>query len=351
MSNVLDDRALVIPSGIRIEVDGEALSIGNQGDVVIRGQVSFQLKRLFSEQGSVILESNEPLSLSRVEAPNGDIRLKGQLTVQSLVAKRVALLGGSLTVRQIVAQEEVYLAGETLQADMVLAPRVDIDARLKGRATVLESKNDIGPNMLKGGFRLDEYLEIFPTGKDLLEQYPDVKARLEGWGKEVGGSSSSLLAELSAPVAAPKVEVKAPEAAPTRRRESNNEPIEISSAEVDGGAAKSSAQDDGGDDDGDDDLSETPREVVSPKGMSVEELYQHLSDSFLKIIGSYSDVKLPPPLSTLEDLIEERKFDAMKKQLTSLWNELLQYHKREGLHIANTVTQNIQEMRRLLADR
>lgn len=341
MSKVLDDRALVIPSGIRIEVDGEALSIGNQGDVVIRGQVSFQLKRLFSEEGSVVLESATPLTLSRVEAPNGDIRLKGSITVQSLVGRRVALLGGNLTVRQIVADQEVYLSGDSLQADMVLAPRVDIDPRLKGRATVMESKNDIGPNMLKGGFRLDEYLEIFPGGKDLLEQYPDVKARLDGWGNASASADSSILAELSAP--APKAE--APAEASPRRRETSNEPIEISSAEVDGNAK--SAQDDGSDDSDDD--NDTPRE--SGKLMDIDELYQHMSDSFLKIIGSYSDVKLPPPLSTLEELIEERKFDAMKKQLTSLWNELLQYHKREGLHISNAVTQNIQEMRRLLSDR
>jgi hypothetical protein len=79
-----------------------------------------------------------------------------------------------------------------------------------------------------------------------------------------------------------------------------------------------------------------------------EELYHKLSESFLRIHNCYADLKLPPPLQTIETLIEERRFDVLKRQLTGLWNELLQYHKREGLHIANPVTHNIQDMKRHL---
>lgn len=345
MSQSVNNQALVIPSGIQIQAEGDAFNIGNQGDVVLRGQVSFPLRRLFSENGSIVLESQEPLTLTRVEAPNGDIRLKGNLTVQTLVAKRVAFLGGNLTVRQVVAQEEVYLSGDTLQADMVLAPRVDIDARLRGRATVLESKNDIGPNMLKGGFRLDEYLEIFPSGRELLEQYPDVKARLEGWPEVAVPGESTLLADMKAQEAGATAPAapKAADAASSRRRETSNEPIEISSAELEGDNSSAHEKEETGN------WTEAAAPLVAKAGVSIDELYQHLSDSFLRIIGSYSDIRLPPPLATLEVLIEERQFDAMKEQLTGLWNDLLKYHKKEGLQIASTVTQNIQEMRRQLA--
>lgn len=350
MSKSLDEQALVIPSGLQIVAEGEAFNIGNKGDVVLRGQVGFSLRRLFSEEGSVTLESTEPLTLSRVEAPHGDIRIKGALTIQTLVAKRVALLGGNLNVRQLVASEEVYLSGESLQADMIMAPRVDIDARLKGRATVLESKNDIGPNMLKGGFRLDEYLEIFPTGQALLDQYPEVKAHLEGWAEVVAPAESSLLKELTppAPAPAPAPAPRPAESARARRAEQNAQPIEISSAELAGDSISIVPNSPVTYDE--DERTDARRELPESRRLEGEALYQRLSDSFLKIISHYSDVRLPPPLSTLEGLIEERRFDAIKKDLTKLWTELLQFHKREGVHVANAVTQNIQEMRKLVSD-
>lgn len=351
MSKSLDEQALVIPAGLQIVAEGEAFNIGNKGDVILRGQVGFSLRRLFSEEGSVTLESTEPLTLSRVEAPNGDIRIKGALTIQTLVAKRVALMGGNLHVRQLVASEEVYLSGESLQADLIMAPRVDIDARLKGRATVLESKNDIGPNMLKGGFRLDEYLEIFPTGQALLDQYPEVKARLEGWADVLAPAESSLLKELTAPAPAPAPAppvARPAESARARRAEQNAQPIEISSAELAGDSISIVPNSPVTDEE--DERTDAHRELPESRRLEGEALYQRLSDNFLKIISHYSDVRLPPPLSTLEGLIEERRFDAIKKDLTKLWTELLQFHKREGVHVANAVTQNIQEMKKLVSD-
>lgn len=366
MSLPNDEQTLVIPSGFQIETSEQGLSISNSGDVILRGQVAFPLRALASRQGSVLLQGQDPVQFTRIEAPSGDIRINGNLTVHTLVAKRVIMLGGCLNARQIVASEEIWLSGETLQADMVMAPRVDIDPKLKGRATVLESKNDLGPKQLKGGFRLDEYIEIFPGGKDLLEQYPDVKSRLASWPDAAAPSESSVAAELleasrhSLATASSAIgsEVRA------ARQAQNSQPIEISTAELEGDVltlteadharkellhAEPAQREEESDSSAEDSDADQESEESSGPVQDLEELYQRSTDAFLKILSHYSDVKLPPPISTIEGMIEERRFEDLKGRINGLWHELLQYHKKERLQVDSTVTHNIQELKKLLA--
>lgn len=368
MSNPNDEQTLVIPSGFQVESAEEGFSIGNTGDVVLRGQVAFPLRNLTSRQGSVVLQGQDAFQMNRIEAPEGDIRVSGNLTAQTLVARRIIMLGGTLTVRQLVATEEIWLSGDNLQADMVMAPRVDIDPKLKGRATVLESKNDLGPKQLKGGFRLDEYIEIFPGGKDLLEQYPEVKSRLDSWANAKAVAESSVAAELleasrqslAATSSAIGSEVRA------ARQAQNSQPIEISTAELEGDVltlteadharkeqlqseseAREQEHDTDHDQDGED--AQNSQSDESPV-QDLEELYQRATDTFLKILSNYSDVKLPPPISSIEGLIEERRFEDLKGKINGLWHELLQYHKKERLQVDSTVTHNIQELKKLLSN-
>lgn len=366
MSHPNDEQTLVIPSGFQVESAEEGFSIANTGDVVLRGQVAFPLRHLTSRQGSVVLQGQEAVHIHRIEAPNGDIRVSGNLTAQTLVARRIIMLGGILTARQVVATEEIWLSGDNLQADMVMAPRVDIDPKLKGRATVLESKNDLGPKQLKGGFRLDEYIEIFPGGRDLLEQYPEVKSRLDSWADASPVAESSVAAELleasrqnlAATSSAIGSEVRA------ARQAQNSQPIEISTAELEGDVLtlteadharkeqlqpEPEAREQEHDEDQDDSDDAQSSQAEESPVQDLEELYQRATDTFLKILSNYSDVKLPPPISSIEGLIEERRFEDLKSKINGLWHELLQYHKKERLQVDSTVTHNIQELKKLLS--
>ncbi len=80
------------------------------------------------------------------------------------------------------------------------------------------------------------------------------------------------------------------------------------------------------------------------------ELYESLYAAFLKVKNCYAD-EVPAPLQTLEGMLEARSFKKLKKRIPGLWNELIQYHKRRKLEIANVVTHNIQKMTQILQDR
>lgn len=346
MTKRLDERALVIPPGVRIHAGNDGFTIGNLGDVVIHGKLSIALKRLFSEDGSVDLRTEEPVTLEQIDAPHGEVRISGPVDVRRLFGQKILFESGELKAGSMVAEQGITVKGTSLQADFIVSPSVEIDAGIKGRATVIEAQNDLGPHRLKGGFRLDEYLELFPSGEQILEQYPDVKAYLDKTkagkpeeateeateaedetadedGEEIEELKPASIGDVTSP-GEPEGEVltltDAVHTAPGRPI-GGTEPMTLETRE--------------------------PEELVQE---STDELYQRLSECYLKIMSCYADVQLPPPLQTLESLLEERRFADLKKQITSLWNELLQYHKREGLNIAHAVTHNVQKMKQLLQE-
>ncbi len=319
---------LVIPAGVRIDVGENGFRISNPGDIVIHGALDHPLDVIASSDGSVTLDAADPVTLNRIEAPRGEVKLAGELSVRTVYARRVSMVSGKLSAGSIVAEERIELEGEVLQADILATPSVEISDDLKGRATVIECVEEPGPHRLKGGFRLEEYLDLFPAGDEILAKYPDVNAYLDQASSDEAETTDAD-SSLESIEEVEELEPSSLETADQGDREGEvltlTDPVHTAPGRP---------------------LPESTKEAQSGD----DDLYQYLSETYLKVIGCYTGVSLPPQLRTIERLIESRDFVTLKKRITSLWNELIQYHKREGINLGNTVTHNIQKMKQLLQD-
>jgi len=163
--------ALVLPAGVTLQLEEGALSIQHQGDIVIEGVPAQPLHAVSSEKGNVRLCCPEALSLHRVTAPAGTVSIAGKVTLQSIEAKAVEFGSGALKISVINAAKSIALNGAKIEADVVLAPKVDIAAGLKGRASAIECDNELGPHKLRGGFNLSEFVSLMPTGAAILRAH------------------------------------------------------------------------------------------------------------------------------------------------------------------------------------
>lgn len=394
--------ALVIPSGAQFEASQQGWNVSNKGDVRLSGTPALPFLRITSQEGNVSFVTDSAVTLERIEAAQGEVHLSGSITVHSILAQRVVFEKGNLSVRSLVADQEISIQGEQLQADIILSPQVTISDRTRGRATVIESRNELGATALKGGFRLEDYLELFPNGQAQVEQYPDIKQRLEGWKQ---GVNRLPPAPTPAPVARPTVPVTTtqlttaattppkPTPAPTtpprpttpvvsaRPTAPTNlaalgpaprpmeplQPVSLMSASTDEVVVLMQQDTDDqpevltqpiglrdeGYERGLDDIlmrGDESEAAVETADEGDELLYTRLSDRFHKVLSCYSDTDLPPQISRLEKLIEERQFDTLRKELVPLYHDLLRYHKQKKQHIANAVTASIQDIKRILSD-
>ncbi len=323
MKKEIDTQTLVIPAGVQIEHHENGLRVLNDGDIVILGGLGQPLDQVSSTKGSVTLHTEAPLRLERIEAPHGDVDLAGDLTVNTVMANNVLVGSGKLTAGAIVGEASIRLEGDELAADILATPEVEIADHVRGRATVIESNNELGPHRLKGGFRLSEYLDLFPGGEAILDRYPEVKAFLdrqaeqEAGGATEGGSLESI-EEIQ--------ELEPSSLETTEHPDRDTDVLTLTDAVETKAAAAASSQ--GADDD----------------------LYESLYSAFLKVRGCYAG-DIPAPLQTLEGMLEARSFKKLKKRIPALWNELIQYHKQQKLEVANAVTHNIQKMTQILQDR
>jgi len=156
---------------VALHIEEGALSIKHQGDIVIEGVPAQQLHTLTSEKGDVKLSCPDALSLTKVSAPAGTVSITGKVSMQSVEAKAVDFSGGSLKISVINAGKSINLNGSKIEADVILAPKVDIAAGLKGRASAIECGNEIGPHKLRGGFNLSEFVSLMPTGAAILRAH------------------------------------------------------------------------------------------------------------------------------------------------------------------------------------
>lgn len=305
--NALD--ALIIPEGARFEANTQGWIVSNSGDVRLLGAPALPLYRVSSEEGDVDLVAHSPLSLDRIAAPSGTVTIRGPITVHSIYAQKVHFVEGQLSVRSLVAESTIQLDGEHLQADMVVAPQVGLNKDTKGRATVIQSKNELGATQLKGGFRMDDYLELFPNGQEQINQYADVKSRMERWDGGQAPDDEPLV--LTQPIAT---------------QDDVDQQVE-SLLDNDGEGAIEV-------------LAEEPDD---------DELFDELSDRIAKVLACYTDSEVPPQVSQIDKMIQTRQFSGLRKQINGLYSELIRYHRKERLNIHNAVASNIKDIRQLLS--
>jgi hypothetical protein len=205
---------LHIPEGLTLTAENGKVALITQGDVVVEGPLHGDISRVESINGTITVRG--PVSADRIVAQavrieghlkcqellahTGSIQMRGLLEADSVVATlgdmvvrgptRVGSLraggtlrvdgpriearllqadivrfrGGTIKARGIEAQSRINLGPCAFTVEVCIAPQVDVDPKAAGRINVLESRNVLANNALKGRFRLQEYAEF--TGVD-----------------------------------------------------------------------------------------------------------------------------------------------------------------------------------------
>lgn len=289
----------------------------------------------------------------------GTIDLGGAVKADGLYAAVVRLSGPTATVRGIQGANAVHIGPAKLQVDAVIAPEVHVDPRTNGRVTVIESQNDLGPNAIKGGFRLVDYAETFGDPAPFLAERGLVPLGEGVTPPEVVSvpapppvAVAVAVAAVAAEVAAPAVE---PEPAPVIERPSLAEgaggTLYIEEPEPTEGVSAADRPEP------EPTPSEEPVELepepepepeaapaaevaAAPSVSEVAEhpLHKQLLEAVTRIAESYAEAELPPAVSHLMNLIQTRAYDQVRAEITSIWSDLLKYHQKKGLRIQHQVT-------------
>ena len=307
--------AFVLPAGVRLSMEGDALSIHNAGDIVIEGAPAGSLHTLSSESGDIVLAPPSAVKLSSISAPGGTVTVRGKVTTESINAKSVHFESGTLKAKVIKASESISLSGSKLEATVVVAPNVTVEPSIKGRATAIQSDNEIGPHKLKGGFSLAEFVDMIPNGSEMLASF-DIEVAEEDDDDDEDDDQSAAVARAAAPAAA-----------------------DLDAAAPDDDDDVSIVEDD--DDVEDELLAEvTPDDEAGP-----------IREAMLSIADAYREGDLPEPIGVLTELVDGGDFKKLKEDVNRIWSELLKYHQQTDPYIPNTVTRGFQtiqlELRKL----
>ena len=200
---------LVIPAGVRFEIKETGVSIEYAGDILLQGdhekpvahvvstegnveiQGNMEVGAITSHTGSVAISGNvdvgqisaqetvqisgnvkaKAIEANRIENMDGELSasriegraavdLRGNVVANHVGAPSVSIHEGHLQAKAVEASETVRLGSAELHVDIVMAPTVTVDPHTRGRVAVIESANDLGPNGLRGAFRLDEFAEF-----------------------------------------------------------------------------------------------------------------------------------------------------------------------------------------------
>jgi hypothetical protein len=274
--------AFVLPSGVELTLDGGDLSVRHSGDIIIEGTPTQGLGDLVSTAGDIVLMPDKAVQLSSITAA-GTVRLSGKVSATSITGKRIEFEAGTLKVEVLNASESIQLSGKKLEAQVVVAPQVDISSSLKGRATAIECGNELGAHKLKGGFSLAEYVELMPGGADLLKKH----------GIEVPESDD----------------------------DDDDDDDDDEDDEAPGG--DEDARDAGADDSGEELVAVADDEgsVAIP-----EEIQSEIEESYLRIMDAYGDADPPPPVQLVGKMVEAEDLGDLKLQINAIWADLIKFH-------------------------
>ncbi len=307
-----------IPEGIELELTDDTLSIKYDGSVRLTQSLGRSI-------GTIDATGDVELKLDKVGGSikcGGTLTIKGEVDAASLQAREIVLGRKAVKCKAISATDRITIGASKLAVDAIIAPEINLDAKASGRVTVIESNNDRGASKIKGGFSIADYDDMFGNADD--------------WLTERG---LSRLGEGSAPA-----------------EESDDEPGEdLTEDEVpdeDGGA---SAEED--EEDVDDPLSLSIDDIEPLLEQGEEgkpgidaDLYELLADALGRITTCYEDADLPPAVSELQLLVEQRDYDALRANITEVWNGLLGFHQKRGIRPHHQVTHAFNVIHGLVQD-
>ncbi len=323
--------------GLTVQGDLTASELVASGDVAVHG--AFTVRRA-DVGGSVTVHG--PLGTDLLQAA-GLVSVAGPTQVGTIRAGDIELTGQPITARGLQARNAIHLGPGKIQIDAMIAGEVHVDARTAGRATIIESQNDLGTNAIKGGFRLADYAEMFGDPAGYLRER-GLSAPGEAWSGPEASGRPAPPAPVAAPlpVAAPAA-VVVPVAAPVAPQVVE-EPVAAPAAvvapveppQVDVAAPVTSVEEDAPDE-----IEPEPIDADEPAASATRAphpLHDQLVDAVEKIAERYNEGDLPPAVSHLRSLIENRSYDEIRAEITSIWSDLVKFHQKHGLRIQHQVT-------------
>lgn len=369
----------VIPAGVKFEISDRGVNVEHVGDIIINGSLGKNLDKILSHEGSITLRGK--FEANRIEAPMGVVRLDGTVEAGAVRGAIVELGGRRFKAKSVRASRQIIVGGLKITADILMAPRIDVDPKASGLVTILESHNETGPNAIKGGFTVSEYNQIIGNaasylaerGVEMLDR-PESSTEEEVEEDDDDESISQSVIEAQAEEEAEVIQT----GAGYESEESTDDPDTSPDAHtIRLGAALNSAsdplvveeivpayaqQDDELANDSQveeietidaieelevvdsvepiDDLppEEPQPEQTAPVEPQLDPVYDRLKETLAELVSNYAGVAEPPALSDLGRLIEDRDYDAIRQNLPRIWNDLVKYHRETGLRIRRQVT-------------
>lgn len=320
--------AFVLPAGLEIDLSGDTLSLGFDGDVQLEQSLGRNLADVYAS-GNLVVKL--PLITGAVRA-GGLVELDGKIECDVIHGREVVLGKQDIKCRAISADERIVIGAAKLAVDIIIAPEIVIDPKASGRVTVIESRNERGATKIKGGFSLKEYEEIVgDTDKFLADR---------GLTRLGEGSAPAPAAEVANGLDS-DYEADEPEAHEPPPPEPEPEPYDDFDADVE--------------EEVDDPLSlsvddleplaepvpaETePESDLAPAGdEGDDELHPKLIDAVKRISACYEGKETPPAVHELKGLVESRDYDRLRENITEVWNGLLGFHQKKGIRPHHQVT-------------
>lgn len=381
----------VLPAGVTLRLTDEGLHLAYDGDIDLQEAVEPSL-HLVEAGGD--LEVRLPRVTGSLFA-GGTLRVRGEIAGGHLHARHVVLGRQRIDCLAISASESITIGAAHITADAIIAPVVQLDPKASGRVTVIDSRNERGATKIKGGFSISDYDDMFGNADEFLAARglarlgPSTPKTVSFVDQETAPTPRSP-GRLTSPTVLPPEEVgtvdeiddveddetvvPAPATArppdPTQPGYSGPSFVYGSSPgpapaaptpgeldippdytppptyppppvrEVGPGTASGRSEDE--EDEPSLSLSLGQLEPMinepPPVASSDNELQQRLSDALGRIVACYEGADLPPAVQTLRTLVEQRNYEALRDDITDVWNGLLGFHQQRGIRPHHQVT-------------
>jgi hypothetical protein len=336
-----------LPAGLEIELAGDVLSIGYEGDVHLEQSLGRTLGEVFAG-GDLTVQLDVITGQLRCQ---GRLELRGRIEADTLHGREVIIGDTEVRCRAISADERIVIGQSRLQVDVILAPEIVFDPKASGRVTVIESHNDPGPTKIKGGFSLQEYEEVFGDATAFLTERgvtpldgepppraPAPKPTPRAKPEKAASTAAAVPTPAPAPTPAPP---STPAPAPARGAAITPAPL----------GPRTNPP-----------LRRAEEETADPPSLSIDDLqpitdadqeddlHPKLLEQVKRVASCYDGKEMPPAVGQLRELVEARNYDRLRENITDVWNGLLSFHQRKGIRPHPQVTHAFNVIHGLMQD-
>jgi hypothetical protein len=351
-----DRLSFQLPESLELVLTEDSLTLKHDGDIVLGQTLGRYLETIACEQNVTI---RIPRITGTILAA-GDIRIEGEIDAELIYGRHVVIIADSIKCKAIAATHTLTIRSTALTCDVIIAPKVNLANRARGRVTMLESYNTCDTSQLKGGFSYKQYQELFGNAEAFLaarglepmtESPPE--SELDAFDPDAPFSAVALpeitefepieedededtidgegellafhMAEVDGP-ALPIQEVAEP--APPMQEVAPPAPPEPPEAIDDSTPAETVV-------DEIDILTEQTEEVEI---LFHPDIKSRLSEAIASIVSCYPNGNTPPALEDLKNYVENDDFIGLRHAIGDVWNSVLSYHSEQGIRPDRKVT-------------